>query len=370
MNVGSLFSGIGGIEIGFERAGFITEWFIEQDKYAQEILKKRFPKAKIYDDITKVDFRTIPKVSILTGGFPCQDISNAGKRVGIEGSRSSLWKHYLRAISTLRPKYAFIENVSALLGRGLDVVLCDLAEIGYDAEWHCVPASSVGALHQRDRIFIIAYPNSNREPDEPINDTTRQRELGSSNVSNASSIGQFCTHLGERRQDKDNKKWDSKKDQQEWGRWECESCKAGNDVSNTNEQGLERNDDKRLQDGLSKQSHKSSKNVENSKCNRSNKGNWEEIFRREKTTKHPDQSLSTSSNVSNTNKKSMWELGILQGKSTTHGLWAVEPSVGRVADGIPNRVDRIKCLGNAVVPQVSEVFAEAIKKDAENGGKK
>lgn len=92
--VGSLFSGIGGIELGFERAGFHTKWFVEYDPYAQEILRKRFPKAKIYGDITKIDFRDVPKVEILTGGFPCQDISNAGKRAGIEGSRSSLWKYY------------------------------------------------------------------------------------------------------------------------------------------------------------------------------------------------------------------------------------------------------------------------------------
>ena len=161
MKVGSLFSGIGGIELGFEKQGFKTEWFVEREPYAQEILKKRFPRTKIYDDVTTLDFKTIPKVDILTGGFPCQDISNAGKRAGIEGSRSSLWKYYFKAIREIRPKIAFIENVSALLNRGLDVVLADLASIGYDAEWYCVSASAVGANHQRDRIFIIAYPNIN-----------------------------------------------------------------------------------------------------------------------------------------------------------------------------------------------------------------
>lgn len=154
--VGSLFSGIGGIEIGFEKAGFETKWFVENEPYARAILKKRFPNAKIYGDITKIDFGTVPKVDILTGGFPCQDISNAGTRTGIKGSRSSLWKYYLKAIRILRPKFAFIENVSALLNRGLNVVLADLTTVGYDAEYHCVPASAVGAPHRRDRIFIIA----------------------------------------------------------------------------------------------------------------------------------------------------------------------------------------------------------------------
>ena len=94
---------------------------------------------------------------MLTGGFPCQDISNAGKRAGIKGSRSSLWKHYARAISEIRPRIVFIENVAALTQRGLDTVLCDLAKIGYDAEWHCIPASAVGAPHKRDRIIILGY---------------------------------------------------------------------------------------------------------------------------------------------------------------------------------------------------------------------
>ena len=116
--IGSLFSGIGGIELGFERAGFKTEWFIECEPYAREILKARFNTTKIYDDITELDFETLKRVDVLTGGFPCQDISIAGKREGIEGKRSSLWKYYKEAIRILRPKIAFIENVSELkIGR-------------------------------------------------------------------------------------------------------------------------------------------------------------------------------------------------------------------------------------------------------------
>lgn len=156
MNVGSLFSGIGGIEIGFEAEGFTTEWFVEYDEYASAVLSKRFPGVPNFRDVTTVDFKAIPRVDILTGGFPCQDISNAGKRAGITGSRSSLWKHYLRAIRDIRPKFAVIENVAALTKRGLNVVLADLAEIGYDALWTNISASAVGAPHRRERIFIIA----------------------------------------------------------------------------------------------------------------------------------------------------------------------------------------------------------------------
>lgn len=158
MNVGSLFSGIGGIELGFKREGFRTSWFVENNPYCQEVLKRHFPAARIYGDITKLDFSTLPEVSVLTGGFPCQDISTAGKQAGIRGKRSGLWKYYAEAIRVLRPKVALVENVPALAYLGLDEVLADVAEIGYDAEWFNLSASAFGAPHRRERIFILAYP--------------------------------------------------------------------------------------------------------------------------------------------------------------------------------------------------------------------
>lgn len=159
LNVGSLFSGIGGIDLGFEREGFKTKWFIENNPYCQKVLKKNFPKGKVYSDITEIDFSKLEKVNVLTGGFPCQDISVAGRRGGItKGNRSSLWKYYSKAISQIRPKYALIENVPNLVNLGLDVVLSDLAKIGYNAEWFSLRASDFGAPHKRERIFIVAYP--------------------------------------------------------------------------------------------------------------------------------------------------------------------------------------------------------------------
>jgi DNA (cytosine-5)-methyltransferase 1 len=101
-------------------------------------------------------------VDAICGGFPCQDISTAGKGAGIEGERSGLWSEYARLIGELRPQVVFVENVSALLSRGLDKVLGDLAALGYDAEWHCIPASAIGAPHRRDRVWIVAYPSSAR----------------------------------------------------------------------------------------------------------------------------------------------------------------------------------------------------------------
>lgn len=160
MKIGSLFSGIGGIELGLERAGLGTPiWFVENNPYCQEVLKKHWNGVPIYGDIRTIDWNNVERPDVLTGGFPCQDVSNAGRRAGITGSRSGLWKEYLRAIRALRPKYCVIENVRALLNRGLDTVLCDLASIRYDAFWTIISAASIGAWHLRERIFIIAWPS-------------------------------------------------------------------------------------------------------------------------------------------------------------------------------------------------------------------
>src|SRR3990167_7782710 len=155
---GSLFSGIGGFDLGFERAGFKTLWQVEIEDYATKVLEKHWPNVRRYRDITTIDWGTIPIPIVLTGGFPCQDISVAGKGAGITGTRSGLWSHFHRAISVLRPPYVVAENVSALLFRGMGRVLGDLSEIGYDAEWEVISASALGAVHKRERVFILAYP--------------------------------------------------------------------------------------------------------------------------------------------------------------------------------------------------------------------
>lgn len=161
MNVLDLFSGIGGFSLGLERAGMRTTAFCEIDPHARKVLHKHWPTVPIFTDITvlsKADLHD--QIDVLAGGFPCQDISTAGRGAGLSGSRSGLWFHYLRLIDEIRPQYAVIENVSALRRRGLGEVLRSLAEIGYDAEWHCIAASVIGAPHQRDRIWIVAYPHS------------------------------------------------------------------------------------------------------------------------------------------------------------------------------------------------------------------
>lgn len=160
MNVLDLFSGIGGFSIGLERAGMRTVAFCEIDPHARKVLNKHWPDVPVFTDVTTLTKEQInDQIDVLAGGFPCQDISTAGRGAGLSGSRSGLWFEFHRLIDEIRPRYAIIENVAALRSRGLEQVLWSLAEIGYDAEWHCIPASAVGASHQRDRIWIVAYPN-------------------------------------------------------------------------------------------------------------------------------------------------------------------------------------------------------------------
>ena len=160
MTHGSLFAGIGGFDLGFFWAGIETLWDVEIDPYCQKVLQKNFPNTEIFSDAKKVGKHNLTPVDIISGGFPCQDISVAGKQEGIDGKRSGLWSEFHRIIGELRPRYVVIENVANLVSLGLDRVLCDLAEIGYDAEWQIISANDVGAPHLRKRIWIIAYPTS------------------------------------------------------------------------------------------------------------------------------------------------------------------------------------------------------------------
>jgi len=161
LTVGSLFSGIGGLDLGLERAGMKVIWQVEIDPFCQKVLQKHFPDCQLYGDITKLDFTTLPKVDLICGGFPCQDVSFAGKRKGLnDGTRSGLWSHFFNAICGLRPRFVFIENVPGLLSLGGDRVLGDLASIGYDAEWETIPASAFGAPHLRFRVAIVAHTSS------------------------------------------------------------------------------------------------------------------------------------------------------------------------------------------------------------------
>ena len=160
LKVLDLFSGIGGFSLGLERTGgFETVAFCEIDKHAQKVLKKHWPKVPIFEDVIELKGKDLKDIDVICGGFPCQDISVAGKQKGLEGERSGLWTEFKRLIKEIKPRYAIIENVANLRSKGLNQVLKDLWEIGYASEWHLISASAVGAPHLRERIWIIAYPN-------------------------------------------------------------------------------------------------------------------------------------------------------------------------------------------------------------------
>lgn len=307
MNVLDLFSGIGGFSLGLERAGMRTVAFCEIDPYCQAVLRKHWPDVPVFGDVCALtaealadakgragefqsskrqDLRDEPAINgaagidVICGGFPCQDISVAGKGAGIEGSRSGLWKEYVRIIGEVRPRYVIVENVAALLGRGLERVLGDLAALGYDAEWHCIPASAVGAPHRRDRIWIVAYSRR----DGCQSERERPERSGSSR--------------------------ENQGDQDQRQRIRASATDGGEDVADAEREGLQ---------GFTRAGEPRT---------------WWA------------SSLAASINEG------------------CGGQWLVEPDVGRVAHGIPGRVDRLRGLGNAVVPQVAEHIGRMIMEAA------
>ena len=164
MKILDTFAGIGGFSYAAEKliGGFETTQFIEIDPFCQKVLKKHWPHVPIHDDIRTFTAKPF-QYQVICGGFPCQDISVAGLQKGItEETRSGLFFELMRVIRMVRPQYVVLENVAAILNRGLDIVLRELSEAGYDAEWSVIPASSVGACHKRSRWWLVAYPNSFR----------------------------------------------------------------------------------------------------------------------------------------------------------------------------------------------------------------
>lgn len=193
MRIGSLFSGIGGLELGLERAGVgRTIWQCEAHPYARRVLVKHWPDATLYPDVCALGRQEpIPYVEVICGGFPCQDISFAGKGAGLAGAKSGLFYELLRVVDLVGPRYIVMENVAAILTRGLGAVLGSLAARGFDAEWDCLPASSVGAPHRRDRWFLVAYPAVSRSPERGLH------ALRGESVSDAERGGRSGAHAAE-----------------------------------------------------------------------------------------------------------------------------------------------------------------------------
>jgi DNA (cytosine-5)-methyltransferase 1 len=161
VNVGSLFSGIGGMDLGLARAGMTVRWQCEIEPYCRRVLAKHWPDVPCYEDVKTIDWTEVEPVDLICGGFPCQPVSLAGKRLAQEDERW-LWPEFVRCIRVLRPRYVLVENTTGLLSAGMGDVLGDLAKAGFDAEWGLLSACALGAPHSRSRVFIVAHTKGQR----------------------------------------------------------------------------------------------------------------------------------------------------------------------------------------------------------------
>jgi len=283
-----LFAGAGGGILGGILLGHTTVCAVEIEPYCRKVLFQRqrdgiLPKFPIWDDVQTFDGNPWRgKVDIVCGGFPCQDISAAGKGAGIEGSRSSMWKHMARIIGEVRPKYAFVENSPMLVGRGLSTVLADLAEMGYDAKWGIVGAHHVSAPHRRDRIWILATDSNVRRCNDG-SDSKRQHQANHAKV------------------------WQTEKDQQSRSFWKHRISENGCDVSNS---------------------------ISERGCSRDSE--WQDA----------ENVGELTTNSGNNTRRVEW--------------WNSEPNVGRVANGVASKVDRLKAIGNGQVPAVAKLAWEIL----------
>lgn len=167
LTVGSMCSGVGGLDLGLERAGMRVVWQAENDPHSWRVLARHWPHVPNLGDVTLINWAEVPRVDLIAAGYPCQPFSVAGRRLGQDDPRH-LWPDVYAAVRFLRPRWLCLENVAGHLALGFGQVLGDLAEIGYDAEWDCIPAAAVGAHHRRDRVFVVAYPQRDERRPQPV----------------------------------------------------------------------------------------------------------------------------------------------------------------------------------------------------------
>lgn len=348
LRVLSLFAGIGGIDLGLERAGMQVVAHSEIEPYACKVLAKHWPDVPNLGDIQTVKFgmaaavrRTgavletwdIGPIDVIAGGFPCQDISFAGKGAGInEGTRSGLWTEYARAIRDIQPRYVIVENVAALLTRGLDRVLGDLAACGYDATWDCVPAAAVGAPHRRDRLFVVAtradldpvYPHAS-----PMQWAQEQR-----GEPHRDSEGTYSNaHSQPRSEERPNGGGGPSRDGA--GQGGRHGSMGDGAPANTSGQSEREPADEAFAVATCRNA-------------------WNEPGSGGEPAAH------AGSVEHEGDRDAEWRSRAEGVYGRPASYWSVEPGVGRVAPGISHRVDRLRCLGNAVVPQVAQYIGELV----------
>ena len=360
------FAGIGGFSYAAEKlvGGFKTVQFIEIDPYCQQVLNKNFPNIPIHDDITT--YRAEPhSADIITGGFPCQDLSQAGRRKGItETSRSGLWFQLIRTIRMVRPKYFILENVSAILANGLDIVLRDIYEAGYDAEWCCIPSSFVGACHQRDRLWLIGFPsNSNslqrlnvlRQESEQRQETqqgTSDRNNRSGNVADSNNNGSFRSE-----ESRSIKKTDGGAEEREDISVQSEGSSKSQDsrdvqlsLTHTESIGHRGRDDKRceIQERQFLSGEQKGREI------------WDQTKGCNINSSNPD-SNGLQREVGSRVYRPTWKTQNIRRLNPNWRQYISQPTIRRGDDGLSTKLDasqriqRLKQLGNSIVPQVAAI---------------
>ncbi len=262
MKIGSLFSGIGGLELGLEMAGLgSTSWQVEQNEFCRNVLAKHWPKVKRIEDVKEAGKHNLEPVDLICGGFPCQDISSAGKGAGLSGKRSGLWFEFARIVEEMRPQWVIVENVASAASRWVDPVRADLERLSYETLPIPITAEDVGAPHRRGRVFLIAYSKRVQLREQPRGSGGQDREEKT-----------FSSDLSETRGAS------------------CHANSQGKSACTTNE-----------------------------------------------------------------------EMGVMSSVQKSAPSWPSPPSICRVDDGLPQRLDRNRSLGNSVVPQCAEVVGHIIK---------
>lgn len=308
-----LFSGIGGFSLGLEATGgFETKAFCDIEKYPRQVLQKHWPHVKQYEDIKELNYERlkadgIDSIDIITGGYPCQPFSIAGRQKGEQDPRH-LWPEYFRLIKELRPSWVIGENVSGHIKLGLDTVLENLESEGYSARTFSISASSVGAKHQRERIWIVANARQHGGRIEP--------------TGNSEGTGRGPLKTTERSADTDTI---------------SRSSEGEKTLANSVELGLEKHGHSETTESIKRGETMADTNVEGrqGRIHRGQNKEWEN-----------QQRYFGRNSAAHGQQEQNW--------------WDIEPELGRVAHGIPNRVDRLKGLGNSLVPQIPYYIAQSI----------
>ena len=334
-----LFSGIGGFSLGLEATGeFETVAFCDYDPFCQKVLRKHWENVPIYGDIKELTYEKlkangINNIDIITGGYPCQPFSVAGNKKGEQDSRH-LWPEYFRLVKECRPTWVIGENVGGHIKLGLDTVLSDLESEGYSARTFSISASSIGANHKRERVWIVANSNDrlSKQSNEEVRTGRNTFDNGNSDMADSNI----------ERLEGSNRSVSS----------EHERDKGRNSHEHSDEKIMANSSSERLE--RHRREYELREDSQEGKVSRSS----EDVANSERIRQQgPGKPIGPSNTETDSNGKTSW---FDHGSEREEGWWDVEPNVGRVAHGISNRVDRLKSLGNSLIPHIPYYIGQSI----------